>query len=298
MNNKKPIVSVIIPAYNRGYIIRKSIDSVLAQSFTNFELIIIDDGSTDDTKDVIESYNDDRIRYIYQDNAGACVARNNGISHSKGEYVAFHDSDDEWLPMKLKIQLKTIKKTGADIVSCQMLMKTTDGKQTTVPKLKKSEYLSLKNLPPGISTQTLFMKREVAENLLFDSDMPRLQDMEWLLRAARRYKIYCIKQYLVNYEVQSDSISAALEKLYKAIILLRKKHPDIKESAPIIAEELSKSMIDHGMIMLKNDNPNYSKYLSLGYYLSNKKCSRIKYYIAKFHLFKLLYRALLLRRKR
>lgn len=74
MNNKKPIVSVIIPAYNRGYIIRKSIDSVLAQSFTNFELIIIDDGSTDDTKDVIESNNDDRIRYIYQDNAGACVA--------------------------------------------------------------------------------------------------------------------------------------------------------------------------------------------------------------------------------
>lgn len=200
--------------------------------------------------------------------------------------------------MKLKIQLNTIKKTGADIVSCQMLMKTTDGKQTTIPKLKKSEYLSLKNLPPGIGTQTLFMKREVAENLLFDSDMPRLQDMEWLLRAARRYKIYCIKQYLVNYEVQSDSISAALEKLYKAIILLRKKHPDIKESAPIIAEELSKSMIDHGMIMLKNDNPNYSKFLSLGYYLSNKKCSRIKYYIAKFHLFKLLYRALLLRRKR
>lgn len=98
-----PEVSVIIPTYNREKYVTKAIDSVLAQTYTDYEIIVVDDGSTDNTKEVMELYMD-RIRYIYQENARVSVARNTGIKIAKGEWLAFLDSDDEWLPEKLKNQ--------------------------------------------------------------------------------------------------------------------------------------------------------------------------------------------------
>ncbi len=89
--------SIIIPTYNRAAFLPKAIESVLSQTYTDWELIIVDDGSTDNTKDVVVQYNDERIKYIYQDNAERCVARNNGIEHASGDYVCFLDSDDVYL---------------------------------------------------------------------------------------------------------------------------------------------------------------------------------------------------------
>ncbi|HEY2860286.1 MAG TPA: glycosyltransferase family 2 protein [Terracidiphilus sp.] len=101
------LVSVVVPTYNRGYCIGRTIDSVRAQSHADWELIVVDDGSTDNTAELIKSNygHDPRVRYLVQENAGVSAARNTGIRASKGDYVAFLDSDDVWKPWKLKVQL-------------------------------------------------------------------------------------------------------------------------------------------------------------------------------------------------
>ena len=96
----RPLVSVIIPTYNRAKMIRMTIDNVLEQTYRNFELIIVDDGSTDDTQSVLRGYGD-RIRVVTQANAGPAVARNRGVEAAHGEIIAFQDSDDLWKPTKL-----------------------------------------------------------------------------------------------------------------------------------------------------------------------------------------------------
>ena len=98
------LVSVLIPSYNRGYLIGKTIESVLAQTYRPIEIIVVDDGSTDDTRAVIAKFGP-AIRYIYQENAGLAVARNTGLVVARGEFIAFQDSDDMWLPWKLQVQV-------------------------------------------------------------------------------------------------------------------------------------------------------------------------------------------------
>jgi GalNAc5-diNAcBac-PP-undecaprenol beta-1,3-glucosyltransferase len=98
---ESPFFSVIIPAYNRAYILPRTIQSVLNQQFENWELIIIDDGSKDNTAELMKQYSDERIHYHYQNNSERSAARNNGINRSKGKYICFLDSDDEFLPEHL-----------------------------------------------------------------------------------------------------------------------------------------------------------------------------------------------------
>lgn len=102
------LVSVVIPSYNRAYIVGQAIESVLRQTYENVEVVVIDDGSTDDTERVVRAF-DDRVRYIYQPNGGIAVARNSGIAAARGEFVAFLDSDDVWLPWKLEAQLAVLR---------------------------------------------------------------------------------------------------------------------------------------------------------------------------------------------
>lgn len=104
---KSPLVSVVLTTYNRADLISETIESILSQTFRNFELIVVDDGSTDNTEEVVRSYNDERVHYIKTDNwGGPAKPRNIGIKKAKGEYIAFCDDDDLWLPNKLEVQLK------------------------------------------------------------------------------------------------------------------------------------------------------------------------------------------------
>jgi len=103
-----PRVSVVIPAYNHGRFVGEAIQSVLDQTFQDFELIVVDDGSTDHTREVVTTFPDPRVRYIYQSNRGQAAARNAGILASGGEYVAFLDDDDVWLPTKLELQVQVL----------------------------------------------------------------------------------------------------------------------------------------------------------------------------------------------
>ena len=104
-------ISVIIPTYNRVNLLNRAINSVLRQTFSDFEVIVVDDSSEDDTKAVVETLKDPRIRYICHDeNRGAAAARNTGIRVSRGEHIAFLDSDDEWLSKKLELQIDALTK--------------------------------------------------------------------------------------------------------------------------------------------------------------------------------------------
>ncbi len=109
-----PEVSVIIPTYNRAKFVTKAIDSVLAQTYKDYEIIVIDDGSTDNTQEVLEPYMD-KITYMYQENAGVSAARNAGIRATTGQWIAFLDSDDKWMPEKLSIQMECLSQNNAKV---------------------------------------------------------------------------------------------------------------------------------------------------------------------------------------
>jgi glycosyltransferase involved in cell wall biosynthesis len=127
-----PLVSVVIPTYNRATIIIKTIDNVLEQTYPNIEIIIVDDGSTDDTSERLRTYGD-KIQVIRQANAGAAAARNRGIEAARGEFVALQDSDDLWLPEKLSRQVALLRRAGesAGCCFCNALLSRADGRKQT-----------------------------------------------------------------------------------------------------------------------------------------------------------------------
>src|SRR5580658_1669327 len=109
-----PLVSVIIPVYDREHCVKRAIDSVLAQSFKDFEVVVVDDGSKDGSLQILKSYGD-AIHLICQKNAGAGAARNAAIRAARGRWIAFLDSDDEWRPDKLECQMRLVEKYGAGV---------------------------------------------------------------------------------------------------------------------------------------------------------------------------------------
>ena len=118
-NSSQPLVSVVVPAYNYGHLIRETLDSLAAQTYARWECVVVDDGSTDDTRGVVEAYaaRDARVRYVRQENARQAAARNNGVSHSTGEFFQFLDADDLIEPRKLERQVAYLgRHPGADIV--------------------------------------------------------------------------------------------------------------------------------------------------------------------------------------
>ena len=238
-----PLITVIIPSYNRAEKILASAKSVLNQTYSNLELIIVDDGSTDNTEEVLSQINDSRLRYIWQENSGACAATNNGIRHANGEYIAFNDSDDTWKENKLERQLETIQKTGADIVFCKLSIPQADGSVVLQPAKIREGFVDYSSTDlVGIGTQTLFFKKKVLMDFKFEERIPRLQDLELLINImnSKKYNLYCMNEGLLdNYVMSDDSISVNPKKLLVALDIIEKKYPDIKEDSPVLANGLA-----------------------------------------------------------
>jgi len=135
LDNKQPLISVIIPAYNAASVIARTLDSVLSQTFTDFEILVVNDGSPDTTEleSVLDSY---RIVYHKQENRGAGAARNVGVNNARGQFLAFLDADDYWLPNYLEAQMTVLQKSGADAVYCDALF-------VGSPALKDKTYMEL-----------------------------------------------------------------------------------------------------------------------------------------------------------
>ena len=132
-------ISVIIPTYNRAEHVTKAIDSVLAQTYTDYEIIVVDDGSTDNTKELLLPYMD-RIRYIYQENAGVSAARNNGIRAASGRWIAFLDSDDIWFPDKLSRQMGSLARTGAKVCFTNVIWNSKEAGKSLRDETYKGKY--------------------------------------------------------------------------------------------------------------------------------------------------------------
>lgn len=224
----EPLISVIIPTYNRGRLILDSVNSVLNQTYKNIELIVVDDCSTDDTEQILKSLNDCRLNYLrLEKNSGACVARNRGIEVASGEYLAFNDSDDLWIPEKLNCQLDFLNKNSADVVLCKMECRTPENEFIhNFPNIEYDKQLSFNELLKynSSSTQTLFGKSECFKNIKFDSTMPRLQDWDEVLRLSQKYKVFYQNKILVHTFFQKDSISTHPEKGVLAMSKLFEKH--------------------------------------------------------------------------
>lgn len=227
---KSPLVSVIIPTYNRGFIIEKSINSVLNQTYENFELIIVDDGSTDKTEEVICAINDTRINYIkLEKNCGMCCARNIGTKHSKGDYIAIHDSDDLWVNNKLEKHINFMIDSKADLSFSKMKRHYLGGRSVIVPdKTPDITNNLLQNLLRGnfIPSITMFMTRNMANKLEFDNSVKRFTDWDYAIRAVKSgYKIGFIPEILAISFVQSDS-SAVNEKANESLKIIYDKYYD------------------------------------------------------------------------
>lgn len=221
------MVSVIIPSYNREKTIERAVMSVLNQTYKDLELIVVDDCSKDNTVEVLKSIKDDRFKIIeLEKNSGACVARNVGVENAQGDYIAFQDSDDEWLLDKLEKQMAIFEKEKVDLVFCAF-NRFGLGKNFTCPKLSEG-IVERKTLleDSRISTQTLVGKKECFENVKFDPEMPRLQDYDITIRLSKKYSIYFVNEPLVNMYVQNDSISISKNKMIRAETIIFSKYKD------------------------------------------------------------------------
>jgi len=198
-----PAVSIIIPTYNRAHLIGQSLDSVFSQTFQDFEIIVVDDGSTDHTEKVLARYKD-RIRYIKQDNAGVSAARNRGILASTGDFIGFLDSDDLWMPTKLAKQVALLRERP-DIHLCY-----TDLYQAREPTEKPCKtlfdlvafrgntLLTTLLMQSPILIPSVIFRREILTSVgLFDTALISAEDFDFLLRIAAKYKCAYIDECLV-----------------------------------------------------------------------------------------------------
>ena len=222
-------ISVVVPCYNRRNRILASVESVLGQSYDNLELIVVDDGSTDGTAALFENYPDKRLRFLrYEENRGACYARNYGAERSTGQYLAFQDSDDVWHRNKLEKQIHHIRETGADMSFCGMNRISESGSRFYYPVHPFHPERGLEEMlaENRAGTQTMLMRREVWEKLRFDESFRRYQDWDFSIRAAKDFQLAYLPEALVDSAVGEDSISAAV-KSYPALVHLYEKHENL-----------------------------------------------------------------------
>lgn len=205
MLDNRPLVSIVIPTYNRADTIINTINSVFNQSYQNYEIIIVDDASSDNTEEMIVNIEDSRIKYIKLDeNSKGTKPRNVGIQSSKGDYIAFLDSDDEWVPNKLERQLNYINKSELprDQIMCftGIILKTEKEKRcVTNDKLIKNtdimEYIFVnENI---VQTSTFLVSSKLAKNTLFNPEVKKHQDWDFCLRMREKGAMFlCLNECL------------------------------------------------------------------------------------------------------
>ena len=230
MSRSSPLVTVIIPTYNRADTIGRAIRSVLQQTHQAFELLIVDDGSTDSTVERIQQFADPRIVHLRNEmNLGQNASLNRGLSVANGEYMSFLDSDDEWLPSKLYNQLNALRiETGYKICHTNEIWIRNSRRVNPMKKHEKSGGLIFNNCLPlcVISPSSVIIHHSVFEQYgLFDESLPVCEDYDlWLRLCAFLPVLYLDKPQIVKYGGHKDQLShkywgmdrfriAALEKI-------------------------------------------------------------------------------------
>jgi len=236
---KNPKVSIVVPAHNAHATISKTLHSLVKQTYQDFEIIIIDDGSTDDSAKIIKRWvkkDAEKFKYFWQINQGPAAARNKGLKEAKGEFVAWIDADDLWLPERLELMLKEFnKEPKPDFVSTDARYLYPDN------KISKQTYYQINDLPLEYSFKELLktnfifgsplIKKEVIEKIGFlDENLVRSEDYDyWLRILAKNYKLAIIKEPLALYRFLIDSRSQSFILVNQADLKVLSKANKLKK---------------------------------------------------------------------
>jgi glycosyltransferase involved in cell wall biosynthesis len=242
-----PTVSVVIPAYNRALTIRAAIESVLRQTWTDFELIVVDDASTDATVAEAGRVVDPRLRLIESpSNQGAAGARNAGIREARGAWIAFQDSDDEWLPRKLEKQMARLQDLGPASVGAYCGLLTLGGLDDRPEDRLRLRYMPDAAIAPAegdillpllrdnmISTQTLVVRREIILELgCFDEETTPIEDWDFVIRLAQQGPIAFVDEPLVQQRFSPNSITRNAGRRLRSLERLVDKHATLFAGHP------------------------------------------------------------------
>ena len=225
-----PTVSVVIPYHNDADTIERAMESVLAQAFTDFEILVVDDGSEDEFVGDIGDSAAHRIRVIrHETNRGAAAARNTGITQSKGRYVAFLDADDSWRPNKLARQLEALRNAKPGVVACVSGF-ALHRKGVDKPEIHKTgpKHPFMNELVWGCSASpgsTLLCARNCFDTVgLFDESLRRLEDWDWLLRFASKCRLIHLSGVWADIYLSAKPRATHLSDVLHAVGLIRDKH--------------------------------------------------------------------------
>ncbi len=220
----KVLVSVIIPNYNYANYVCEAIDSALNQTYENIEVIVVDDGSTDGSREVLESYGD-KITTIFNDNAGVSVARNNGVKSSGGKYVAFLDADDIWLPQKLAKQVKLFENErdlGLVHVGVEEFDSTEHSLNTRLEGMSGSvshEFLLFERPVVLGGGSGLMITREIFNEVEgFDPMLLTSADWDLFYRISRRYKIGFVSEVLLKYRIHGSNMHGNIKRMEREML--------------------------------------------------------------------------------
>jgi O-antigen biosynthesis protein len=199
------LVSVVIPTFDRAHLLPRAVQSVLSQSYSNLEVIIVDDGSTDATAETVAATADPRVRYVrHERNRGAAAARNTGIRESRGDFVAFLDSDDEWLPDKIASQMDAFRLSdlaNVGAVTCGVTRVSEDGSRTDVVSHLRGNIFE-EVLPyrgaQGIGSALLVSRAVFDSGITFDERLRALEDRDLFLQITRSFAVDLVPRPLVR----------------------------------------------------------------------------------------------------
>lgn len=224
-----PKISVVIPLYNKGFIISETLNSVLAQTFTDFEIVIVNDGSTDNSFEIVSQYSDDRIRLYNQENKGVSKTRNAGIEYSKSELIAFLDADDYWHPNHLEeLYQLYIDFPNCGLYANRYFMKISE-ENTIKTTYIQAVYDNFRGILPdyflasmqyrvGLTSAVAIPKKMVQGNFLFNPELNGQEDLELFTKIAIHKPVAITNKYTVEYNFAIENQLSKIQFIQKKII--------------------------------------------------------------------------------
>lgn len=282
-NDTLPLVSVVIPACNSERYIADAIDSVLQQDYSALEIWVVDDGSEDNTRDIVRSYGD-KVHLVTQQNKGSGAARNLGIQHAHGKYIAFLDADDVWHKNKTSLQLDALRRSGYKMAYSSFIRWHPDAQgryavpnslfgtprhpDTTSARIVTGwTYADLLLDCIVWTSSVLVEKAEIEKAGLFDESLRKGQDYDLWLRLSRQIEMLGLEQPTALYRIHPDHITSAVKAInYEYLILTRalanwgEAGPDGRTPAGSVSARLAKSCFLHGLRHLRRGDPRIAAY--------------------------------------
>jgi glycosyltransferase involved in cell wall biosynthesis len=241
-DTKKPGVSVVIPAYNYAHYLPRTLDSILKQDYPNVEIVVVDDGSTDNTREIVASYGD-KIRYVYQQNAGLSAARNTGIKEAKFEYLGFIDADDEWRPTLISRIMGAFQRLPGEfaIVACHYDYIDADSKPLPVKNLIPIEEREFNCrdfiLKTRFTSSSAIITRKAFDTCgTYDVTLRSSEDRDIWIRIASKFRVYIVGERLSLIRRHPHNMSKHADRMKQNIrrVLQKTYHAKLASHADVL----------------------------------------------------------------